>query len=331
MWNGECRIRNAECARPRAPLYRAVTLLLPLILLFGLLRTLHAQASVGSYTVQSGDTLFVIAQQFGVSVAELVTLNQLTDANVLQVGQVLLIPATTGAGAVLANIPTVAVPAKPGETLLRLARRYSQEVSLLAALNQMTSTTQLFPGQPVRLPLNQPLPIPLRFGAVRRVAAPDELAQGHTGRLLIETSRAVSLSVAWNALPIPLVPLDSTGKQSFALLPTSALAEVGAQSLVITYTAANGRLLVHTQPITVVDGGYASQTIELPPDRTALLDPTLLTSETQKVAVIWAQVSPQRWSNMPRPAPLARGGSTMMVCSMAITPGRILVQRQVLR
>ena len=308
MRNAKYGIRNAE--RPRALLCRAITLLLPLLLLFGLLQTLHAQANVGSYTVQPGDTLFVIAQQFGVTVEELVTLNQLTDANVLQVGQVLLIPATTGASAALANVPTVAVPAKPGETLLAVATRYSQEVSLLAALNQMTSTTQLFPGQPVRLPLNQPLPIPLRFGAVRRVVAPDEVVQGHTGRLLIESSRAVSLTVAWNALPIPLVALDGAGKQFFALLPTSALAEVGTQSLIITYTAANGRLLVHTQPITVVDGGYASQTIELPPDRTALLDPTLLSSETQKIAVIWAQVSPQHWSNGPLQRPIGEQYAT---------------------
>jgi Peptidase family M23 len=118
------------------------------------------------------------------------------------------------------------------------------------------------------------------------------------------TSRAVSLTVAWNALSIPLEPLDSTGKRLFALLPTSALAEVGTQSLVITYTAANGRLLVHSQPIAVVDGGYESQPIELPADRIALLDPTLITSETQKLAVIWAQITPQRWANGPFQRPI---------------------------
>jgi murein DD-endopeptidase MepM/ murein hydrolase activator NlpD len=104
--------------------------------------------------------------------------------------------------------------------------------------------------------------------------------------------------------------LDEAGKQSFAFLPTSALAEVGTQALVITYTAANGRLLVHRQPIAVVDGGYESQEIELPPDRAALLDPTLITSETQKVAVIWAQVSPQRLANGPFQRPIGEQYAT---------------------
>jgi murein DD-endopeptidase MepM/ murein hydrolase activator NlpD len=45
----------------------------------------------------------------------------------------------------------------------------------------------------------------------------------------------------------------------------------------------------------VVDGGYDSQVVELPPDRTALLDPTLVTSETTKVAAVWSQVNPELW------------------------------------
>jgi len=44
------------------------------------------------YVVQAGDTLSAIAERFGVTVDELVAANNLTDPNVLQVGQTLVIP-----------------------------------------------------------------------------------------------------------------------------------------------------------------------------------------------------------------------------------------------
>ena len=58
--------------------------------LFILLLTLSlAWAQPGAYTVQPGDTLTRIAARFGVSVSELVGLNNLANPNALEVGQVL--------------------------------------------------------------------------------------------------------------------------------------------------------------------------------------------------------------------------------------------------
>ncbi len=44
------------------------------------------------YTVESGDTLQIIADEFGVSINEIIEINEIEDANALYVGQVLLIP-----------------------------------------------------------------------------------------------------------------------------------------------------------------------------------------------------------------------------------------------
>ncbi len=44
------------------------------------------------YIVQAGDTLSAIAERFGTTVNELVAANNLTDPNLLQPGQTLLIP-----------------------------------------------------------------------------------------------------------------------------------------------------------------------------------------------------------------------------------------------
>ena len=48
-----------------------------------------------TYTVQAGDTLNVIAQRFGTSVQAILALNSLTNPDLLEVGQVLQIPAVS--------------------------------------------------------------------------------------------------------------------------------------------------------------------------------------------------------------------------------------------
>ncbi len=49
-------------------------------------------AASATYTVQPGDTLYDIAQRFGSTVDALVEANDITDPDVLEVGQVLEIP-----------------------------------------------------------------------------------------------------------------------------------------------------------------------------------------------------------------------------------------------
>ena len=44
-----------------------------------------------TYTVQAGDTLSYIAAKFGTTVSNLVTLNNISDPNLIYVGQVLYV------------------------------------------------------------------------------------------------------------------------------------------------------------------------------------------------------------------------------------------------
>jgi len=79
--------------------------------------------AVQEYHVQSGDTLADIADRFGVSIEELVVLNNLADPNRLDVGQVLLIPsASSGSPTSPTRVPllgeaTETVPPSPTATL----------------------------------------------------------------------------------------------------------------------------------------------------------------------------------------------------------------------
>jgi membrane-bound lytic murein transglycosylase D len=66
----------------------------------------------GVYVVRRGDSIARIADRLGVDAAELVAVNGIRNQNVIQIGQQLIIPTATAAGAVIvaADVPTPAVP-----------------------------------------------------------------------------------------------------------------------------------------------------------------------------------------------------------------------------
>lgn len=96
-------------------------------------------SSAGTYTVRAGDTLGRIAKAHGTTWQALAKLNGLADPNVIEVGQVLKVPA----------VPTHTVA--KGESLWGISRRYGLTVDQLAALNGITRTSTIYPGDILRL------------------------------------------------------------------------------------------------------------------------------------------------------------------------------------
>lgn len=96
------------------------------------------------YVVQPGDTLFGIAQRFGVSFVDLLALNQLPNPEQLVVGQAILIPRPPRTPLVYTVVP--------GDTLFQLANLFGTTVAAIAAANNITDPNQIFVGQRLIIP-----------------------------------------------------------------------------------------------------------------------------------------------------------------------------------
>jgi LysM repeat protein len=118
---------------------------------------------VTTYVVRSGDTLSVIAGQFGVSVEEIMAANNLSDA-MIQVGQELLIPveAPTPASSPEASqspeaqatqvSDTATYVVQAGDSLSEIASRFNVSLAALMEANGISNPDTLREGQELVIP-----------------------------------------------------------------------------------------------------------------------------------------------------------------------------------
>ena len=99
-----------------------------------------------TYTVKSGDTLYGISNQYGVSVTDLAELNGIKGSN-LAIGTLLKIPSKSGINPNNMFMYTVAA----GDTLYSIARKYNTTVQAIIDLNYLKDNN-LSVGQVIRIP-----------------------------------------------------------------------------------------------------------------------------------------------------------------------------------
>ena len=105
---------------------------------------INIPASLETYTVKSGDTLYSIAKKFDTTVDKIKSQNSLS-ADVLTVGQVLKIPSVIS---VTKPSKTNVYTVEPGDTLYSLAREFNTTVNNLKSLNNLI-TNNLVIGQTI--------------------------------------------------------------------------------------------------------------------------------------------------------------------------------------
>lgn len=109
------------------------------------------------YTVQAGDWIFSIAEDFGVDPQAIVDLNSLSSPSQLQVGMVLRIPPSSGAAPTQAASTTQSAGGtvhvvKLGEWIWSIARLYGVDPQAIIDANNLDDPGLIYPGLELVIP-----------------------------------------------------------------------------------------------------------------------------------------------------------------------------------
>jgi murein DD-endopeptidase MepM/ murein hydrolase activator NlpD len=194
------------------------------------------------YIIQPGDSMSLIASRFGITLNDLMAVNNMSDPNNIAAGARLVIPGLEGVSGVLTTEVV-----EYGDTLHSLSRRNRVPESFLRKLNHITSPSELYAGMGVILPQQENF-TPLQ----NRVS----LAQGET--LLEAAIRAGGdpwtlktineLPGTWAALPGDVLysPSGSDETNETNGMP-SAFASVRVTPLPMTQ-GGTSKIVIQTQP-----------------------------------------------------------------------------------
>jgi formylglycine-generating enzyme required for sulfatase activity/serine/threonine protein kinase len=120
------------------------------------------------YTVQEGDTLTSIAEQFDTDLVILLALNPTIDVNTLSVyiGQKILIPAPDTLLPTATPVPTTVTPGTvivytvlPGDTLEAIATLFRSSVRHIVEENELENVNDIYVGQVLKIPVNIASPV----------------------------------------------------------------------------------------------------------------------------------------------------------------------------
>ncbi len=109
------------------------------------------------HVVQPGENLYRIGLQYGLTVDELMAVNNLTDSDQIRAGQTLIIQPAGGASGQAeqpsGSVATAAVHVvQAGETLFSIGRRYGVSVEALAHTNGLLNPSAIYAGQRLTIP-----------------------------------------------------------------------------------------------------------------------------------------------------------------------------------
>jgi LysM repeat protein len=217
------RVRHAFWERQSRILAIAVILAVAALLIAQPAAVTSAPPASGPvvHVVRWGENLTMIAARYGVSVADIVQANRISNPNRIYVGQQLIIPGQTtytpsqGSG--------VQHVVQSGDTLSAIAARYGSTTSAIVQANQLVNPSYIFVGQVLWIPTGgTPLP---SAGGTYVVRAGDTLAGiayrfGVNYWAIVQANNLYNPSLIYvgqvllipGAMPLPQPPPAPSGK-----------------------------------------------------------------------------------------------------------------------
>ena len=112
-----------------------------------------SSGSTEVYVVRRGDTLRLIAAQYGTTTGHLASLNSLPNPDFIWVGQTLKVPSSAPAAPPQDQGSMVIHLVQRGEFLARIAWKYGTSASAIASANNLVNPSLIYPGQRLVIPV----------------------------------------------------------------------------------------------------------------------------------------------------------------------------------
>lgn len=253
------------------------------------------------YTVQPGDVLMLIALRYNLKVTDIILANNLTDPNLVFPGQQLILPGLPVPATPAPTLTPIPFPPPtntgvthqvlPGETLFEIATFYGLSIDALISANDLVDPDLIQTGQILQIPPPpQPPPEALAAPFVAVTLSEPAVMQGRTLVVKVTLAQPAALTGQFETLPLFF---HGGPEQFWSIVPVYALAEPGMYPLTLTTRLADGLEMTLIKNVTIVEGPYSTENIQLDESRETLLDPELVRLEQEKMDNLWSQVSPQ--------------------------------------
>ncbi len=166
------------------------------------------------HTVQSGETLFQIAQKYGVSLSDLAAANDIVNINHIYAGQVLVIPDGTDSAETVTASTTHIV--RRGDTLAQIAIDYGVSIGTLLSANNITNVNVIYVGQTLLIPGDSQTVVEASAqDSADQTTDPSMLGVDHGGEKWIDVDLSEQLLVAYEGDTLVFSTLISGGLPQF--------------------------------------------------------------------------------------------------------------------
>lgn len=294
--------------------------------------TVTVEATPQTHTVQPGETLSTIADLYQTDVDTLISLNNLSDANQIYPGQVLVIVASeqtpeaiveatespTAAPEATESVNNVAMAdngyptistnlhiVQSGETMFKIALMYGLTVQELANANGITDPTVIYVGQQLIIPgisesptAELDLPAPITDLQVR----PLIFVEGETGLIEISTSIGSTISGTFLGRNLSIIPQENKTKH-IIILGIPMFTEADIYPVELSLSNDDGTQTSFAFNLRVVMGAYGTQNLNI--TEADLAAPAVQDNELNLLSNLTSAVTLNKYWNGPFSIPAA--------------------------